>query len=1111
MAARPRLRHAVTALALLVAASPLALDGRTPAGQSPAPAAVTAAQPAPPAATRPALAEPGISPDGREIAFVAGGDLWSVPAAGGEARLLVSHPANDTRPLFSPDGRSLAFVSTRTGNGDVYVLEFATGGLRRLTWDDAPEMLDGWAPDGSAVLISSPAREVSALNDVSWVRVSGGTPMPLTEEPYTNEFFGAISPDGTTLAFSARGIASSQWWRHGHSHIDESEIWTLDLAAAGGTPSRSRYRQLVARGAKALWPMWAPDGRSIAFVSDRSGAENLWMRAADGTQRQVTAFDAGRVLWPSMSRTGVVAFEREFGLWTVDVAAGGAPREVPVTLRGAPAGRGVERVRATTQFQSLAVAPDGKKLAFTARGEVFAAGVKDGGDAARVTQTPAAESALAWAPDSRRLAYAAARGERRVVFVHDFETGRETPVTDGAGDDYSPVFSPDGTQLAFVRNAAELRVVTLATGADRLVARAELPLAFDVERAVAWSPDGQWLAFLASAGKGFTNAWVVEAAGGTPRAVTSLAHTFASGLTWSPDGTFLLLVTGQRTEPGAIARVDLVPRTPRFREDAFRELFRRSETPGGPSPRGGASSTPAGAPSPAAGRGGDAGAPKPAPATAVPTRIVFEGIRRRVSLLPLRMDVGDLALSPDGRTLAFTADVGGRENVFTWSLDELAKDPPVPTQVSASAGAKSALHFSPDGKDLVLLDDGRVVTVTLERKDAKPIALTAELDADFAAEKLEVFRQAWSLLRDLFYDEAMHGADWPRERARHEPYVRAASSPDELRRLVSLMIGELDASHLGISAPPSGGSAVTGRLGISLDAAEHARTGRLRVAALVPLGPAALAGDVRVGDVMLAVDGVAVDAATNLEARLEHTVGRQVRLSLAADASGRDRREVLVKPVDLATERGLRYRAWVESRRAYVERASGGRLGYVHVPDMSAASLDQLHFDLDAENHAREGVVIDVRNNNGGFVNVYAIDVFARRPYLTMTLRGRQPAPARTVLGQRALERPTVLVTNQHSLSDAEDFSEGYRTLGLGKVVGEPTAGWIIYTWNTRLVDGSSFRLPRTKITGADGQNMERNPRPVDVPVSRALGEHGDGADSQLDAAVQVLLEGLAR
>ena len=174
--------------------------------------------------------------------------------------------------------------------------------------------------------------------------------------------------------------------------------------------------------------------------------------------------------------------------------------------------------------------------------------------------------------------------------------------------------------------------------------------------------------------------------------------------------------------------------------------------------------------------------------------------------------------------------------------------------------------------------------------------------------------------------------------------------------------------------------------------------------------------------------------------------------------------------------------------------------------DMSSGSLAQLHVDLDAENHAREGVVFDVRNNNGGFVNVYAIDVLARRGYLTMTPRGLGSAPGRTVLGQRSLERPTVLVTNQHSLSDAEDFTEGYRTLKLGRVVGEPTAGWIIYTWNQSLIDGSVVRLPRTKITDNAGQNMELNPRPVDVPATRPVGETLSDKDTQLDAAVRELL-----
>jgi tricorn protease len=196
----------------------------------------------------------------------------------------------------------------------------------------------------------------------------------------------------------------------------------------------------------------------------------------------------------------------------------------------------------------------------------------------------------------------------------------------------------------------------------------------------------------------------------------------------------------------------------------------------------------------------------------------------------------------------------------------------------------------------------------------------------------------------------------------------------------------------------------------------------------------------------------------------------------------------------------------VEERRAYVAKASNGRLGYVHLFDMGQGSLDQLFLDLDAENQGRDGIVVDVRNNNGGFVNAYALDVFARRPYMTMTVRDQPSAPARLQLGQRSFDRPAVLVTNQHSLSDAEDFTEGWRALKLGPVVGEPTSGWIIYTSGAQLVDGTALRMPFIRIQGADGKDMELVPRPVDKLVVRPVGEAYTARDSQLDAAVTELL-----
>jgi len=320
------------------------------------------------------------------------------------------------------------------------------------------------------------------------------------------------------------------------------------------------------------------------------------------------------------------------------------------------------------------------------------------------------------------------------------------------------------------------------------------------------------------------------------------------------------------------------------------------------------------------------------------------------------------------------------------------------------------------------------------------------------------------------------------------------------------MVGELNASHSGVSAPFAANQASTGKLGLRFDRAEYESSGRLRVTEVIPLGPGSLVG-IKPGEYLVAVDGTQIGAHVNLDELLGFKTGKRVSLTVSASSDGANKREVAVRPVTTATEKGLLYRKWVEEKREYVAKISGGRLGYVHMYDMGSGSLTQLFVDLDTENHSREGVVVDVRNNNGGFVNAYAIDVLARRGYMTMTRRGFPSAPARTVLGQRALEAPTILVTNQHSLSDAEDFTEGYRALKLGKVVGEPTAGWIIYTSNTTLIDGTSIRLPFIKITSSDGKLMELAPRAVDVPVVRPIGESYTGRDIQLETAVRELLK----
>jgi Tol biopolymer transport system component/C-terminal processing protease CtpA/Prc len=1044
-----------------------------------------------------AFAEPGISPDGAEIAFVSGGDIWTVPASGGDARLLVSSAANDTRPIYSPDKSQLAFVSTRTGGGDIYVLTFASGDVRRVTFDDGAEQLDGWSRDGKYLYFFSNAHDLSGgMNDIYRVQASGGTPMAVSGDRYANEFFSAASPDGKLMAMSARGNASGQWWRHGHSHLDEAEIWLRDLTAADAP---SAWRGLTSGGSKDLWPMWSGDA-SLFFVSDRGGAENIWQMgtAAGSTPKAITKFKDGRVLWPSISARGdAIVFERDFHVWKLDTASGNAA-EVQIARVGAPAGPAVEHLRLTNGFQDLALSPDGKKVAFAARGEIFAASAKDGGDAARVTMTAAPEAQVAWSPDSRRIVYSSERAGAARLVAYDFTTGQETPLTSASSGDYGPRFSPDGKSIAFVRGGTELRVLELASKTERSLAKGLIADPINLGHPIAWSPDGKWIAFFNSGARGFTNVGVVPSAGGDVKQVSFLANGNANGIVWSPDGTFLLFDTSQRTEVAQLARVDLLLRTPKFREDQFRDLFNEEQSPKKPA-------------TPAVPPGDDRKAEEAKPSDAkksTSTEIVFDNIRQRLSLIPSGLDVGEAFISPDGKTVVMIAGAAGQQNLYSWSLDETARERPVAKQLTTTAGAKSDVNFSPDNKEVYYLDDGRVQAVTLDKRETRAVAITAEMDVDFAKEKMIVFDQAWRLLKEDFFDPNFNGVDWEAQRAKIEPYVAGARTPDEMRRIASLMIGELNASHLGISAPPGGGAAGggVGHLGLDFERDEYEKSGRLKIGGIITLGPAALGTGIQKGDYLLAVDGVSIAPGVNLDELLENKVNRRTVLRMSKTSSADGARDVAVRPVSAATERGLRYRQWVTERRDYVNKASNGRLGYVHMPDMSAGSLAQLYVDLDADNIGKDGVVVDVRNNNGGFVNAYALDVLSRQHYLNMTLRGTPTSPARSALGQRALEKPTVLLTNQHSLSDAEDFTEGYRAMKLGKVVGEPTAGWIIYTWNTRLMDGTVLRLPRTRITDRNGAPMEMHPRPVDVEIKRPIGESYGPKDSQLDKAIEVLL-----
>jgi Tol biopolymer transport system component len=538
-----------------------------------------------------------------------------VPAEGGLPNFWFRIQRPNRKPLFSPDGKLLAFGSNRTGNGDIYLLELASGNVRRLTFDDGSENLDAWSRDGAWLYFSSNARDIAGMNDIYRVAATGGTPMQVSADRYTTEFQAAPLADGSII-FAARGNSSGQWWRKGHSHLDESELWLK---------SGDQYSQLTQRGAKQMWPMATADGSRISFVSDRSGAQNIWSMPRGGTAKQLTNFNDGRVLWANMSSDGKeIVFERNFRIWKISTD-GGRAAEVPIVLRGAAVSPIADRVNSSTQIRELALSPDGKKVAMIARGEVFAASAKDGGDAVRVTNSAAPESYVSWSSDSRKLIYSSERGGTMTLFQYDFPTETETQLTRGPGNDAGASFSPDGKSIAFVRNSRALIVMDSATKQEREVAKfyTDPPPLFGSD-SLKWSPDNKWIAYLSVAPetRSYTNAYVVPAAGGTARPISFLANSNSGTIAWSTDGSYVLFDTNQRTEDNVIARVDLTLRTPKFREDQFRDLFKQENPREKPTPT---TPSPSPAPSPAAPEKKDDESKK--------TEIVFDDIRRRLGVI----------------------------------------------------------------------------------------------------------------------------------------------------------------------------------------------------------------------------------------------------------------------------------------------------------------------------------------------------------------------------------------------------------------------------------------------------------------------------------------------
>jgi tricorn protease len=1007
---------------------------------------------------------PDISPDGKQVAFSYFGDIWVVEAIGGVARPVTMHEKHDMMPVFSPDGRKIAFSSNRHGSYDIFVVSTQGGRPTRLTFDSADDFVSGWSPDGKYVLFSS-SRSMSFPHNYEMYKVSvqGGRVQRISRFEGRE---GVYSPSGEEIAY-VRGPGA--WYRKGYRGSSNDDIW---ICSADG----SNNRQLTAFNGQDNAPMWAPDGKALYYVSEHFGTPANIVRqdlplppttslALHEPPRQITFHKDDAVRRARISGNGAwIVYECGPDLWVVS-AKGGSPRKLAVEVHADDKTNPDHIVTYTAGVSEFAPSYDEKYIAFAVHGSLFVMS-RTGGKATRLTEGAHYDHGIAWDPYSRKIAFLSDRGgqedvwllesddpdHRDLIQAHKFKLKQltNTPESESGLN-----FSPDGRRLSFLRAG---KLVTMnPDGSDVKVVVNEGSV-IDYE----WSPDSKRLCYARMDGSFASELYIIPATGATAtepaRNITRYA-TYNAGVTWSKRGGKLAFISERRAQPQSLFVLSLekpsVPGTSSF----------------------------------------------------FAADIDWDDIHLRVEQ-PTPMHVLEGAINNDGTKVAFrslqngddlwvaSSDGRGVTRVTTGNLQ--------PTQIQWSRTMSSLVYFKDSSGQIHMVSAGMTGTAPVIPFKAK---VTIRRDEEFA----EMFDQSWRALRDNFYDPTFHGVDWNAVRARYRPLIKHVAMKEDLYNLIYLMLGELNASHLGIRGVASKIEESTADLGLIFD--ESYRGPWLRIAEVLKRGPADRRGlRIKPGDVVVSIDDKNLTPETNISEHLNGKVGETISLEVVTPIMGfvpsdpKARRRVEIQGANRTQISGLMYDRWVENNARQVAKLSGGKLGYIHIPSMDAEGLDRFVRALYSDNFDKEAIVLDVRYNGGGYTHDRVLDYLGGKEHTVFHQRnGGEGLVLRA--GDRKWTKPLVLLLNNRSYSDAEIFPSAFRTLGLGKLVGQPTGAHVIGTLAIRLIDGSEFRVPRTGVFTAKGVNMEKQGVVPDFAVEQSPDDVARGIDAQLVKAVEVLRE----
>jgi len=1028
---------------------------------------------------------PTLTPDGKTVIFSYAGDLWRADLNNPVASRITAMQGEEVMPRVSPDGKWLAFSSNQYGNYDVYVMPLAGGDIKQLTYHSAGDEVDSWSWDSKEIYFTSGRYNMFSSYKVG---LNGGTPVRLFSN-YFNTIHGVFEHPQTGELFF-----SNTW----ESYIFEQRkhykgAYNPDIQSYN--PKTKAYKQYTDWAGKDFWASLDQRG-DIFFVSDEGNSEYNLYTFTDGKKTALTQFPSS-IKRPIVSANGEkVVFEKDYQLYVYDVASK-QTQKVSLSLSRNDVLAKQQEFNVKGRLESVDVSVDGKKMAFVSRGELFVSDVEgkyirkiERGNAERVTE-------VKWLPDNKSLLFTqTAGGYTNWYTIAADKLSAEKQITGDKQNNRNISVNKDHTKGVYLSGRNEVRLIDLKTLESKTIANDEI---WGFQNATPYlSSNGEYVAYTAY--RNFEqDIFVYNIKSGKTINLTNSGVTETDPF-WSPDGKYIYF-TSSRTKPfyptgGTdmhVFRMPLQKFDDAFKMDKLRELFKEDKKDSTDNKKD-------------KGKKNDKKKPlseQPTPKAPADIVIDTDDIMRRLEQISPDFGIqnGPYVIQKGDKTLVYFVSNHAEGK---WALYRTTIQPFEENKTEKVGDDIRGFDIINSGDKYYLSAGGDISTLNIDANKLEKINIDYKFDRNLAGEFRQMYDEAWAGLEENYYDGEFHGTDWKKMHDRYATYLPYVNNRADLRILLNDLLGELNSSHQGFY---SGGAEekktltyTTMETGLTFD-----DTDPYKVASILKNSNADKAGvDIKPGDRLKAVNGQPVDEKQDRNYYFTRP-SLENEIELTFDRAGKD---VAVKlhPEGAYSMNEELYDAWIDNNRAVVTEKGKNRIAYAYMKDMGGGSLERFLEDMVDDAYKKDALILDLRYNTGGNVHDAVLRFLQQKPYLQWQYRGGKKSPQPNFA---PAAKPIVLLINEQTLSDGEMTAQGFKALGLGKVIGTETYRWIIFTSGKGLVDGSFYRIPAWGCFTLDGKDIEKNGVSPDIYVKTGFVDRLEGKDPQLDRAIDEIMKEL--